>query len=70
MARKVIQIAADPAIYTRFAVTERFFGWSTTLATRWHRSLKTIRETPVPSLDLDLFRSRMSPAAEAPPVAR
>jgi hypothetical protein len=54
-----------PAIFTRFAMTARFFGWSTTFGSGCHRSLKTIRETPGRSRNLDLFRSRMSPAAES-----
>jgi hypothetical protein len=53
-----------PAIFTRFAMTARFFGWSTTLGSRWRRSHKTISEKPGRGRDLDSFRSRMSPAAE------
>jgi hypothetical protein len=53
-----------PAIFTRFAMTAKFFGWSTTFGSRWRRPLKTR------SRNLDLFRSRTNPAAETPLAGR
>jgi hypothetical protein len=51
-------------------MTARFFDWSTAFGSRWRRFLKTIRETPGRSRNLDFFRSRTSPAAETPPAGR
>jgi bifunctional non-homologous end joining protein LigD len=53
-----------PAIFARFAMTAKFFGWSTTFGSRWRQSLKTR------SRNLDLFRSRTNSAAETPPAGR
>jgi hypothetical protein len=52
------------AIFTRFAMTARFFGWSTTFGSRWRRFLNMIRGTRDRSKNLDLFTSRTSLAAD------
>jgi hypothetical protein len=51
-------------VCSRSAMTGRFSSSLETPGIQWRRSLKGVRETPGRGRDLDLFRSRTSPAAE------